>query len=208
MLNRLRAASHLARQAVVAAGAIAMLAVGLTVAYFAFTVAYDHFGFHPEKNARAWASRTPSYADSSGCAACHGGEYIQAGIGGHVGVACETCHGPLANHAASGAAVSGAGSLDPPELCVRCHEDITGRPAAFPQQAVSEHFAAWSCEKCHDPHSTIAIAPPPVSHPLDKLPDCLTCHGAGGMKPAPANHDFNTSDSCLSCHKQQPTTSR
>ncbi len=208
MKARLREALGRARLAALAVAAIGALAVALAVAYFGLTLAYDHFGFHPARNARAWASRTPSYADSLSCASCHAGEYVGAGIGGHAGVACETCHGPLAAHEANEAPVSGVGSLDTPELCIRCHEDITGRPAAFPQQEVSEHFAAWSCDKCHDPHSTFAVAPPPVTHPLDKLPDCLTCHGPSGMKPAPASHNFVNSDACLSCHRPQATTNK
>ena len=186
------------RAGVKALAVIAALAVALFIGQAAFSSLTDSYGFHPKRNALAWASLMPRYADSPVCEGCHGGEYASTSSGAHRSIACESCHGPQTAHATEDAP---AADLANEELCIRCHEAVVGRPATFPQQDVAAHFYEWSCSQCHDPHSALAFGPPPVPHPLDKLPECRVCHGAEGMKTAPASHVFGSSDICLTCHR-------
>ncbi len=108
----------------------------------------------------------------------------------HRTVVCESCHGPLAAHAAEGPDVAPVAAIAKPAagLCAACHERAVARPAGFPQVALAEHFAQAPCIGCHDPHDAEALVPPDISHPLDRLPACTTCHEPEGLKPLPAGH--------------------
>ena len=190
---------------VVVAGAIA---VTMAVAVTAFTYFYDQYGFHPEKNAAAWARLSPQYADSSDCRACHADLYATWALSQHYGVACESCHGPLAAHVtAASAGAAGAVLVTAPstEICARCHEKVEARPSAFPQEGLAAHYDLASCGLCHDPHSTQGTNPPAVAHRLASLPDCIACHGTQGLKPFPAGHRESSDAVCLRCHAvEQP----
>lgn len=188
-------------------------AVILLVAFTAATVVgtsvavglYDVYGYHPEKNAASWASLTPVYANTATCATCHTAQYSPWTAAKHSTVSCETCHGPLADHAADPAAVKPdslvAASSASSNLCVRCHEQTVGRPASFAQQDLSTHYRPWACDRCHDPHTASGTRPPLVSHPLANLPACTICHGFDALKPMPRTHDEATDAVCLGCHK-------
>ena len=198
----IRATGRIGRFAVrlVRAGAVvAVLSVTFFVAATAVSFFYDQYGFHPEKNARAWARLTPSYADSILCQKCHAPEYARLAASKHVAIACESCHGPLGTHAATGL-LTAAEANGKTKLCVTCHEAVVGRPAAFPQHEASVHYGPAPCLQCHGAHSTDAARPVRVSHPLTNLPSCAVCHGPKGMRPAPPNHAQSTDTVCLGCH--------
>ena len=59
--------------------------------------------------------------------------------GVHKGVACESCHGPLAEHANDPASVTPA-KLDTVVLCPRCHQANIAKPKNFPQVDVGRTF--------------------------------------------------------------------
>lgn len=46
-------------------------------------------------------------------------------------------------------------------------------------------------------------APPPISHSLVGMDQCLSCHGPTGIKPFPDDHEGRTVDSCQVCHKPE-----
>jgi hypothetical protein len=196
-----------------AVAAAAVLLIGFTAA----TVVgggvamglYDVYGYHPEKNAASWASLAPAYADTATCRACHAAQYVPWTAAPHATVSCETCHGPLAAHAADPAAVKPdsliASTSASSNLCARCHERTVGRPAAFAQQDLSTHYRPWACDRCHDPHTASGTRPPLVSHPLANLPACTICHGFDALKPMPRTHDESTDAICLGCHKPETT---
>jgi predicted CXXCH cytochrome family protein len=189
-----------------AGGALLVVLAGATLV--GTTVAsslYDTYGFHPEKNAASWASLAPSFADTASCRACHAAEYATWTGAKHSTLSCQTCHGPLAAHAANPDEVKApslvAASSASSNLCARCHDLTTGRPAGFAQQDLATHYRPWSCDRCHDPHAATGIQPPAIPHPLGNLPACTTCHGPQGMKPMPRTHDESTDAICLGCHK-------
>jgi len=92
-----------------------------------------------------------AYAGQKACADCHADVVDQRSQARHKGIACESCHGPLAAHAAD------PGEMTPkrPEsrpLCVHCHAANTGKPTRYPTVDVKEHAGDDSCIGCHTPH--------------------------------------------------------
>jgi hypothetical protein len=170
---------------------------------------YDEYGFHPEANARTWAALAPRYADAVVCQRCHEAQYAPWQGERHATVTCESCHGPLAEHAATAPLEAPAGSLGlakPAEdLCVVCHEQSPAKPTAFAQVDLLEHYAGGPCLGCHDSHSADAVRPPVIPHSLARLPACVTCHAPAGLKPVPAGHVESSDAVCQGCHKR-PTT--
>jgi hypothetical protein len=212
-------------------GAIALalallLVAALAVSAVAAATFYDQYGAHQARNARAWASLTPQYAASSGiCAQCHATEYDKWAGSLHVAVGCQTCHGALAEHAATAPVPASAAEIDAQEagvapapslaadimvvpptdaLCTVCHQETLGRPADFVQVDPATHFPGTSCLQCHDVHTAVAVPPPVITHSLVNVPECTACHGTtatNGVKAMPAGHQVSTDAICLGCHK-------
>ena len=63
---------------------------------------------------------------------CHDDEAKARAAGKHAHVACEACHGPLAQHADDPAAHVPQ-LPDVANLCRRCHEKDAAKPKNFPQ---------------------------------------------------------------------------
>jgi Cytochrome c554 and c-prime len=178
----------------------AMFAVGAVAAQL-----YGAYGFHPQRNASAWAQLAPQFASASGCAGCHAPELASWTVSPHSTVACESCHGPLADHVATvsltrAPASTPAPIANPDGLCITCHQAAVGRPSGFPVVDPAKHYTGATCVACHDPHAPAAQRPPTVLHPLGGLPDCLVCHGPDGMRPLPARHPATTGGTCFLCH--------
>lgn len=196
------------RRGALAAVAIAIvllgvLGVGIAVGGAIFSSVYAEYGFHPEQNAQSWAALTPVYSTSATCQRCHAAEQAKWQAAKHASVACESCHGPLADHAAAAAAGSAA-AVTPPSagLCAACHEKSRARPASFPQVDLAVHFTDGPCLGCHDPHSLVTLQPPVIPHDLANVPACVTCHKPEGLKPVPAGHIQSTDAVCRTCHKR------
>jgi len=96
--------------------------------------------------------RALAYAGHAACAECH--DDIAAKLAGdrHARVACESCHGPLATHAADPDAVKPVKPEVVP-LCARCHEMNQARPDKHPQVDVDQHSEGAACTECHDQHA-------------------------------------------------------
>lgn len=179
------------------------LAALLLVLGSAVSAGSDQFGFHPDKNTRVWADLAPVHAQSALCQQCHPAESAILASARHKGVACESCHGPLAAHAAD-AKVPVAPVSRSNEACAVCHTRVLGRPAAFPQHDPNTHYISKSCLQCHSAHSTTPTRPPRVVHSLANLPECTICHGPQGMLVMPAGHDVASDGVCLGCHGPGP----
>jgi hypothetical protein len=181
---------------------------------------YGQFGYHPGRNADAWAIRPLQFVGPAGCAACHPDEATTVSGSHHAGVSCESCHGPLAGHPANPGsspapelllistteqAAAPTGTATPVQatttLCLTCHLAAVGRPTGFPAIDPATHYSGPDCVVCHDPHAAVAPHPPAVLHPLAGLPDCTVCHSPLGMRPLPADHPSWTG-SCFACHHQ------
>lgn len=192
--------------------ALALAGAGLVVAavigiVFVLPWALTTYTLQPAESARSWAALTPQYADSALCQQCHLREYEPWQAAEHAVVSCESCHGPLAEHAATAPAevpegqASGVVVEAPQEnLCVLCHEQSPGRPDGLAVVDLSRHFGGAPCLGCHEPHAVKALAPPFISHPVDRLPACVTCHVPDGLKPVPVGHEPAPDATCRTCH--------
>lgn len=91
------------------------------------------------------------YAGQAACAECHGDVVDLRAMARHRSIACESCHGPLAKHAA-------APDDQKPErpkatpLCVHCHAGNTGKPTRYPTVVIKDHAGSDECQTCHKPH--------------------------------------------------------
>jgi hypothetical protein len=98
------------------------------------------------------AARSPVHAGRAACSACHS-DVVDARAGSaHEPIGCESCHGPLAAHAADPASVVPE-RPDPAETCASCHRALEARPGWFPTVDPREHAADEPCTSCHDPHA-------------------------------------------------------
>jgi hypothetical protein len=166
---------------------------------------YVDFALHRDSNAKQWAALDMSFADSSVCIKCHLTEASRLASHTHADIGCQSCHGALLSHAEAGDNASKTDVLiktPTDEVCVRCHAAAEGRPAAFKTIVPADHYVG-QCLQCHDPHTDFANHPPVVSHPLDNIPTCLTCHGPDGFKARNERHPAGllTDQECLKCHE-------
>jgi Cytochrome c554 and c-prime len=187
----------------VLAGAVVLSAVLFVGAVMAWSPYLD-FSLNRDSDARNTAALKETFADTGICAACHLPEAQKLSLVTHAGIGCQSCHGPLLAHSLASPGTTGAtGTIAVPtdDVCVRCHVQAVGRPAAFRQIVPTVHYVS-TCLQCHDPHTGIARRPPIVEHPLANLPPCLTCHGSDGFKQRNQRHPAGSSDDkpCLDCH--------
>jgi len=97
-------------------------------------------------------TRPIKFAGHAVCEACHSDVTEMKSKGKHAGVACEACHGPLANHAEDPGTVVPK-LPDTAMLCVRCHEADSSKPKSFPQVVSADHSGGLPCNTCHQSHN-------------------------------------------------------
>ncbi|MBI4288501.1 MAG: NapC/NirT family cytochrome c [Chloroflexi bacterium] len=93
------------------------------------------------------------------------------------------------------------------EECLTCH----GPAAAEPLSREHPWTTNKTCTACHESASTLKPLPPAapskpediteITHSVDKLGDCLTCHGPASPKPFKKEHPWATDETCRSCHQ-------
>ncbi len=118
---------------------------------------FGQYGHYRGNAIKETAALPISYAGHQVCESCHTDVLEVKSKGVHKRVACESCHGPLANHADDPASVQPA-KLDTAVLCVRCHEANLAKPKNFPQVVSAEHSGGAPCDTCHQPHSPAIVA--------------------------------------------------
>jgi hypothetical protein len=99
-------------------------------------------------------ARPLKYADGAACETCHS-DVAALRVekqSRHGAIRCQSCHGPLAAHAASGGDPKPT-LPDVVPLCTRCHEATAGRPKLMPQVDTTEHSGGERCSTCHLPHA-------------------------------------------------------
>jgi len=149
MIEPLRDREHLVRMAALFAAGVALFVIVRSL------LVPEGFGMYGHYRAGALDDvryQVPVYAGQEACAECHD-DVAETRVGGaHAGVACETCHGPLAVHAADPAALEPV-LPDAATICLVCHQRGAAKPRAFPQVDAREHAEGEGCDTCHDPHS-------------------------------------------------------
>jgi hypothetical protein len=92
-----------------------------------------------------------AHAGHAACEECHD-DVVTARKGSrHARIACETCHGPQAKHAADPTSVKPP-RPDARTLCVLCHQANIARPQKFPQIDAAAHAGKDICTSCHPHH--------------------------------------------------------
>jgi hypothetical protein len=114
----------------------------------------EDFGVHGFYRAGALddaRARPVVHAGHAACLDCHA-DVVESRVGSrHERINCESCHGPLALHAA-GDSEKPPARPDPRTTCVRCHAARAGKPTGFPQVDVADHAPEGACTACHQPH--------------------------------------------------------
>jgi len=120
------------------------------------------YGYHRADSDNEQAILYARFQGSEKCKTCHADEFqIWAG-GGHVTVACESCHGSWQahNNNTKGQIVRDKSI----EACLLCHQQLAARPPEFPQvpdigQHVAQHNEALQpgmvCVDCHNAHAPL-----------------------------------------------------
>lgn len=148
MRNRFGDAAHLVLLGLVFLGGLAAF---LVLRAAVVPESFGRFGHYRATALDDNRARTLSFAGQQVCAACHSDVVEQRAKGGHKGVSCEACHGPLASHADDPSAARPP-VLPVASLCVGCHESDPAKPANFPQVISREHSGGMECNACHQPH--------------------------------------------------------
>ena len=148
MRRLLRDWEHLIRPALVL---LAGMALFLVIRHAVVPKAFGQYGHYRPGALDSIRQRPISFAGQDACIACHDDEAKVRSGGPHAHVACEACHGAQAQHA-------GDPTQKPPlpdvaNLCRRCHEKDSAKPAGFPQVTTAEHMGGTLCNSCHKPHN-------------------------------------------------------
>lgn len=128
------------------------------------------------------------YAGHEMCEACHTDVADTKGASFHRGLACETCHGPQAEHVGNPEEVKPFAPRDR-AYCSLCHGYNPSRPTGFPQIDPRTHNPAQRCITCHNPHD-----PTPPHTPEE----CSGCHGEIARTKAVSPH---APLPCTQCHQ-------
>jgi hypothetical protein len=149
MGERLRDAEHILRL-------VALFAAGVTVFLIVRALLVPPgFGEYGHYRSGALADnwqRPPAFAGRAACADCHDEAATALAGDVHAPIGCESCHGPLAAHAADPGAVTPE-IADVTRLCTDCHAAEPARPATHPQVEVAGHAEGAACADCHEPHA-------------------------------------------------------
>jgi hypothetical protein len=135
------------------------------------------------------------------CGACHVDQMDIKLAGYHKSLACETCHGPAADHAENPEGVKPYAPRDR-SFCPKCHAYDAARPTGFPQINPTEHNPVLACITCHNPHDPV---PPQTPQ------ECSACHAQIAHTKAVSAHALLACTTCHDVseqHRVQPRSSR
>lgn len=111
---------------------------------------YGHYRAGALTDARA---KPLAYAGAAACVECHT-DVAKARKGSrHEQIACESCHGPLLEHATVEPGKQKPAKLDNRALCLRCHTANIAKPKGFKQIDPKDHGEGAACTSCHQPHA-------------------------------------------------------
>ncbi|UCC72778.1 MAG: hypothetical protein JSV86_20890 [Gemmatimonadota bacterium] len=170
--------------AVFALAAIALIAAR----YFLVPASFGEKGHYRAAALDTIVAREKQYAGQQECALCHSAIMDARLAGNHQGVACESCHGPAAAHAANPVEAKPSVPRER-EFCPRCHAYNPARPTGFPQIDPVAHNPLAPCVSCHDPHQP----EPPVTPE-----SCSACHRQIVSQKAVSHHATLL---CTTCHR-------
>lgn len=113
----------------------------------------DYGRFGPYRAAALAANRAMPivFAGQTACVDCHSDVAEIRKTNAHARIGCESCHGPLAVHAADPA--HPAARPDPRATCAVCHVPNAAKPRGFKTVNFVEHAEPGPCTTCHPAHA-------------------------------------------------------
>jgi predicted CXXCH cytochrome family protein len=121
----------------------------ITARHFLTPPTFGRFGHYRAGALAELSGRDPTFAGAKACDECHSDIGDKLTSNKHVGISCETCHGPARMHSKNP-------DLNPTKIttniCVRCHAADPARPSTQAQVVVQDHHHEKRCTECHAPH--------------------------------------------------------
>lgn len=143
-----RSYEHLIRLAALFAAGVALF---LVVRWVLVPADYGQFGPYRAGALVQNQLRPIAFAGQVSCVECHTDVAEARKTNAHARIGCESCHGPLARHAAD-PAVAGR-RPDPRTTCAVCHVPSAAKPPWFKTVNFAEHADAGPCTACHPAHA-------------------------------------------------------
>lgn len=147
-MKRFKDAEHLVRLAALFAAGVLVFSIVRAELVPATFGTLGHYRASAIDEARALPL---VHAGQEACADCHSDVVELRAKARHKLIACESCHGPLAKHAAAPGELKPTRPVATP-LCVHCHAANTGKPRRYPTVVITDHAGTESCVTCHKPH--------------------------------------------------------
>lgn len=161
------------------------------------------------------AAGLQQYAGAETCAACHeetvkafqGNIHSRKAFSRMSDKACETCHGPGAEHAESGGdkakikSIAGLSADDQSAVCLQCHEQ--GGKMFWSGSAHQQRDL--SCQSCHSVHSPASKSAQLKA--AGESDQCFSCHKKQASQSLRSSHHPVREGlmSCSSCHNPHGT---
>jgi hypothetical protein len=164
-----------------------LIVVVLALRFLVIPQSYFSTKMHRAATVKTETAKPISFAGMATCKECHADEYDTKMKGYHKGLACETCHGPSANHADDPTNIKPYAPRDR-KFCPVCHAYDSARPTGFPQINPTLHNPLKPCISCHNPHDPV---PPETPH------ECSACHAQIERTKAVSSHALLP---CTTCH--------
>jgi len=120
------------------------------------------YGYHRADSDNEQAGLYARFQGSEKCQRCHADQFQSWAGGGHITVACETCHGSWQAH--NNNTKDQVISDRSIEACMLCHQQLAARPREFPQvPEIALHVAqqheklqpGMVCVDCHNAHAPL-----------------------------------------------------
>jgi hypothetical protein len=152
-------AKHIVRAAVLLVVGVVVLVLGRSLFV---PSSWGQYGAYRGANRFEQMAVPVRHGGNTSCAECHPDEYDTVTSGSHHTLACEGCHAPLASHVADDELVADMPIRRSVGLCLNCHQELEGRPAAQPQINAAQHVEEQggeltedACFDCHEAHSPL-----------------------------------------------------
>ncbi len=191
----MRVPEQVTRIAVVTAVLIAAI---LALRFVLLPPAYFSTRLHQAATVQREIAKPVSFAGAALCGECHEEEAAIKSKGYHKGLACETCHGPSANHVENPEGVKPFAPRDR-KFCPVCHAYDASRPTGFPQINPNAHNPLKPCITCHHPHDPV---PPEVPR------ECSACHAQIERTKSLSSHALLPCTTCHTASEQHKITPR
>lgn len=164
-----------------------IVGVVLVVRFVAIPRSYFSTPLHRASTVKREVAKPFHFAGMVACRECHSDVYETKTGGYHRGLACETCHGPSAEHAEDPMSIKPYAPRDR-KFCPVCHAYDRSRPTGFPQINPTIHNPLQACITCHKPHDPV---------PPETPRECSACHAQIAHTKAVSSHALLE---CTTCH--------